>query len=295
MSEAEAHRRAGLLAGFTAYGIWGLLPIYVKALHGVGVFELLAHRALWSLLLMALLILVLRKAAAFAEVMRTPAMWLWLGLSSFLVACNWLIYAWAVMHNAVLETSLGYFINPLISVALGVVVLRERLRLLQWVAVGCAAAGVAVQTFLGGVLPYLALSLALSFALYGLVRKKMAVDPVVGLGVETLWMAPLALAYLALAAPPMTDHGIAISALLVLSGPITGITLICFTFAARRLPLSTLGLMQYTAPSLVFVQGVFLYYEQVGLGRALAFLLIWAGLALFAIDGLRLSRAERRR
>ena len=295
MSADQTERRAGLLAGFTAYGIWGLLPLYVKALEGVGVFELLAHRALWSLLLMALLIFVMRKGALFLEVLGNPRMWLLLGLSSFLVACNWLIYAWAVMHNEVLETSLGYFINPLISVALGVLVLRERLRSLQWAAVGCAAAGVAVQTFLGGVLPYLAITLALSFALYGLVRKRLVVDPVIGLAVETLWMAPFALGYLLWAGPSFESHGAWIGFLLALSGPITGITLICFTYAARRLPLSTLGLMQYMAPSLVFVQGVFLYHEQVGLGRALAFLMIWVGLALFALDGLRLSRAERTR
>jgi len=294
VSEDRAAHRAGLIAGLTAYGIWGLLPIYVKALDGVGVFELLAHRAIWSLVLMALILGVMRKGRLFLAAVSNARMAAWLAVSSFLVACNWLIYAWAVMHNHVLETSLGYFINPLISVGLGVVVLRERLRPWQWVAVGCAAAGVAVQTFLGGVLPYLAITLALSFALYGLVRKKLAVDPVVGLAVETLWMAPFALAFLAMQATPLWGHAPAVNALLLLAGPITGLTLVCFSFAARRLPLSTLGFMQYLAPSLVFVQAVFLYHEPVNLGRALACMLIWAGLAVFAIDGLRLSRAERR-
>ena len=294
MNEAAAQKRAGFLAGLIAYGIWGVLPIYIKALAGVHVIELIAHRVLWSLLLMALLLLMMRKQTELRTAFASPRMLGWLLLSSLLIGLNWSVYAVAILDNRVLDASLGYFINPLISVALGVLVLREQLRRWQWLAVLCAAAGVAVQAWLGGTLPWLALFLALSFALYALVRKQLLVDPVVGLMVETLLLAPFALGYLWLQDAPVWSHGAETNALLILSGVVTGVPFVCFAYAARRLPLSSLGLMQYIAPSIVFMLAVFAYGEPVNWGRMLAFVLIWVGLAIFVIDGLRLSRAERK-
>lgn len=294
MSDAQTQRHYGLIAGFTAYGIWGLLPVYIKALHGVDALELLAHRALWTVLLMAAILGLRRHFGALWAALshgRTLAL---LALSSVLIAGNWLIYAWAILHDRVLDTSLGYFINPLFSVALGVLLLRERLRAVQWCAIALAAVGVVVKAWLAGTWPWLAIGLALSFAFYGLVRKQLQIDPVVGLMVETLFMVPFALLWFLGPLGSIWTHAPVVNGLLLLAGVLTAVPLLCFTFAARRLPLSTLGLMQYLAPTMVFALAVFVYNEPVGLGNIVAFALIWAGLAVFAIDGLRLSRAGRR-
>lgn len=281
----------GLMLGIGAYAIWGLLPLYFHALKGVPALQVLAHRVLWSMLLLALLVLVLRRGRSIAAAARGRTLLL-LAASAALIATNWLIYIWAVQHDHVLEASLGYFINPLVNVALGVAVLGERLRRWQAVAIGVAGLGVVILAASGGGALWISLTLAASFGTYGLLRKVVAIDALGGLTIETLLLAVPAALLLGMAAANGTaSFGTApgVDALLIASGAVTAAPLLMFAAAARRMPYATLGLIQYIAPTLQFSIAVALGEPVRGV-HLLTFALIWAGCALYAADTVRAAR-----
>jgi chloramphenicol-sensitive protein RarD len=277
-------RRIGLLHGVLAYGLWGVVAAYWKLLAHVDAVELLAHRALWGLATFAVLVAIARQLGAVGAALRDPRTLATMTLSGALLAVNWGVFVWATVSGHLLDASLGYFINPLLSVALGTLVLRERLRGLQWLAIGLAAIGVAILTWRAGRVPWVALVLASTFGLYGLVRKTAKVDALVGSTVETLLMAPIAAVYLAVVPGTFGDAGGATQILVAGTGVITAVPLVLFTSAARRLPLSTIGFLQYLAPTGQFLLAALAYREPVPLDRLLAFTVIWAGLAVFSFD-----------
>jgi chloramphenicol-sensitive protein RarD len=287
---AEDRSAAGLLYGLAAYGWWGLMPLYFKAVGAVPPWELLAHRIVWSVVLLAAVLTLWRRWPDLARCLRDRRLLVLLLLSAVLVGLNWLVYIHGVATRRIVHTSLGYFINPLFSILLGLVFFRERLRPWQWVAVGLAAAGVAWHVGGVGELPWIALVLAGSFGLYGLVRKVTPVDALLGLTVETLVLMPPALAFLGWQAGQGANafaRGEGWTDVLVLtSGVVTAVPLLCFGAAARRLRLSTLGFLQYLAPSMQLALGVFLYGEEFSPQRAVTFGLIWAGLAVLTAESL---------
>jgi len=279
----------GILLGVGAYVVWGLLPLYFKLLGTVPATQVLAHRIVWSVLLLAAIVLMLKRASAIRAAARGRTLLL-LMASAFLIAVNWLVYIWAVQNGHVIEASLGYFINPLVNVALGVAVLREKVRRVQWAAVALAGLGVAIMAASGGGAIWISLVLALSFGTYGLLRKVAAIDALGGLFVETILLAPFAIAVLALATAQgdaAFGHERGLDALLVLAGAITAIPLLMFAAAARRMPYTALGLLQYIAPTLQFAEAVLLFGEPLHPTNMLTFALIWTGLAIYAADGLR--------
>lgn len=295
--EGAGERRRGLVYGVAAYGLWGVIPIFWKLLAHIDPIEVLAHRVVWGLLTF-LLIVALGKAtptlrAAFRE-RRTLGV---MALSGSLLALNWGVFIGAVATEHLLDASLGYFINPLVSVALGTIVLREQLRRLQWLAIACALIGVGVLTWQLGRLPWISLVLAISFGLYGLVRKTAQVDSLVGSTIETALMLPLALLWLVgLAAQGGGQLGRVdwvAHALLIATGVITAGPLLLFTSAARRLPLATVGFLQYLAPTGQFLLAVFLYDEPFARAQLLAFTFIWIGLLAFSIDLWRQQQAAK--
>lgn len=291
--------RQGYALGLTAYGLWGLFPLFFKLLAALPASEILCQRILWSALFSALLLLVWRHRGWWAELRAHPRRLLWLAVSGALVACNWLVYIWAVNNAHVVEASLGYYINPLVNILLALVILGERLRPLQWLAVGLAVLGVAQQLWTLGQLPWVSLALAGSFAFYGLVRRQTPVAALPGMVVESWLLVPIALVALPLLTPGVSLQTevwqSSLGLLIVLAGPITLIPLLCFNAAARKLPYSTLGFLQYIAPTLVLIQAVWLYGEPFPRERLFAFLCIWAGLAVFSVDLWRASRKLKAR
>jgi chloramphenicol-sensitive protein RarD len=283
----------GFLLGLTAYALWGVLPIYFKALAGIPAVDIVAHRVLWSLPFLAILILVTRgwdKVRAVASSPRTLGI---LFVTALLIGANWLLYVYAVTSGHILAASFGYYLNPLANVLLGRFVLREKLTRMQWAAVAIAAAGISVLA--AGALGQLWLSLALciSFALYGLLRKIVPADALTGLAVETAILFPLAIAWLgwlALASQPVLGTTKLETGLLVFSGVISTTPLLLFTAAARRLPYSTLGMLQFLAPTLQFLIAVLLYGEPFTSAHAVAFAAIWTALVLYVIAMLRAPR-----
>jgi chloramphenicol-sensitive protein RarD len=257
-------------------------------------FEVIAHRVLWSMVFVAGLLRATVGFAAVRAVLRQPRVLALLGVSGALVTGNWLTFVWAVSTGRILDTSLGYYITPLVNVLLGLVVLRERLRPAQWVAVLLAVAGVLNQVWTLGKLPWISLVLALSFGSYGLCRKRIRVDPLTGLLVETGIGAPVALAYLVYLGRTGTlqfGHTSRLTdALLLFLGVVTAVPLLMFTAGAQRLRLATLGFLQYIAPSMTFLLAVFVFGEPLGLAQGTTFLLIWAGIAVYAVDNWRASR-----
>ncbi|MDM4767222.1 EamA family transporter RarD [Pelomonas sp. SE-A7] len=284
----------GALYAAAAYASWGLFPLFFKLLSQVGALEVVAHRTVWSLAFVLVLLAVMKRFAWMRELLSKPKVVAAFAVSALLLACNWLVYVWAVQNDHVLDASLGYFINPLVNVALGFAVLRERPRKLQWLAVGLAAAGVLWLTVQGGRLPWVALTLAFSFGIYGLLRKIAPLGALEGLTVETLVLAPLAIA--ALAWWSWQGHSAFVIGdgstllLLLLAGPLTAVTLLLFAAGARRIPMTTLGLLQYIAPSIQFGLGVWLYHEPFQPTRMIGFALIWAALAVYSLEGLWTSR-----
>ncbi len=284
-----AERRSGLAYGLAAYTAWGLLPLYFRALHGVPPLEILAHRIAWSVLLLAGLTTWLRR---WPEVARPLQAWpgrLTLLATTLLISVNWGVYIWAVHAGRVLEASLGYFVNPLVNVLLGVLFLGEALSRRQRLSVGLAGLGVAVLVASAGAIPWVALVLALSFGLYGLLRKRARVDAVAGLFSETALLAPLAVGGLLWLGARGTGHlGSApgTTALLVAAGAVTALPLIWFAIGVRHLRLSTIGLLQYVAPTMQFATAVFVFGERFTAAHAAAFACIWASLALYSWDAL---------
>ncbi|MET7245386.1 EamA family transporter RarD [Methylobacterium sp. EM32] len=276
----------GLIYALGAFLSWGLVvPVHFRLLDGVPAWGILAHRIVWSSLFITLLLVglrLMRRGPGFTLQRRHG----FLVLSAFLIAGNWSLYLWAVQNGRMLDASLGYFINPLVNVTLGALVLRESLRPLQLAAVALAGIGVVAAVVAAGTLPWIALALAVTFAVYGLIRKLVPIDPILGLGAETFALLPIALAYLSLApTPPGQDTGQVL--LLMLTGVTTALPLMWFAAAASRLKLSTLGLLQYLSPTGLLLLSVLIYGESLPPSQALVFGLIWAGLALYAVDAAR--------
>ena len=285
-----------MLAALGAYGLWGLLPIFFRLLHHVDPVEIVTQRILWSLLLILTLLALRNGIGPMIAVLRDRRLLLALAGSAVMIAINWLVYVWAVNDGHVVATSLGYFLNPLVNVALGVLVLKERLRRGQMLAIGFAAVGVAILAASAITTLWISLTLAFSFAFYGLIRKMTPVAPMTGLGVETLLLAPLAVAYLLWEAshgPIGFGQAMSTTALLIIAGLVTTVPLVLFATAARSLPMATLGVLQYLAPTLQFVCGVVLFGETLSLGQMLSFGLIWVGLILFATDSVKAARRNR--
>ncbi|MDX6199811.1 MAG: chloramphenicol-sensitive protein RarD [Actinomycetota bacterium] len=280
--------RRGAAFGATAYLLWGIFPLYFPLLDPAGAVEVLAHRVVWSLVVVALLVQVTRRWPAVRAVVADRGRLARLTAAAAFLAVNWGVYIYGVTTDRVVETSLGYFINPLVTVMLGVLVLRERLRPLQWVALGIAAVAVLFLAIQAGRLPWIALVLAVSFGTYGLLKKTSRVGALEGLTVETAVLMPLALAYIAgiqvSGAATLTSHGAGHAALLVLTGVITAVPLLFFGAAASRVPLTTLGLLQYLAPTMQFLLGVLFFREEMGMARLLGFCLVWTALVLFTVD-----------
>ncbi|SOC47384.1 chloramphenicol-sensitive protein RarD [Blastococcus aggregatus] len=292
-------RRLGVVSGLAAYSLWGLFPLYFPLLEPAGGVEIVAHRVVWSLLFVALLLTAVRRWGHVRAAVVDRRTMLVLAGASLLIAANWLIFVYGVNSEHVVETSLGYFINPLVSVLLGVVVFGERLRRLQWVAVAIAGIAVAVLTVDYGRPPWIALGLAASFGLYGLMKKLVRVEAAPGLFLETAVMTLPALALLAFlhadGAGTFGSAGTGHTLLLVSSGIATAVPLLLFAAAARRIPLSTIGLLQYVTPLMQLSVGVFVYGEPMPPARLAGFAIVWVALAVFTADTLRHARAGTRR
>ena len=291
----EGLDRKGLLITTATFVLWGVVPLYWHLLKVVPSFQIIAHRIVWSAILVIGWLVIRQGVNWFRTVRHQPRALATLGLTSLLIAFNWGLYIWAVNAGHVVETSLGYFINPLINVVLGVLVLRERLNRVQWIAVGLALLGVVWLTVQAGSPPWIALGLALSFGTYGLLRKVTAVDPVAGLGVESLYLFLPALAFVVWGEQGhgggfVAGWGWQVDALLIFGGVITALPLIGFAYGVRRIPLTIVGLLQYIAPSIQFLIGVFVFKEAFGAAQAVGFAAIWTGLLIFAGDGVWRSR-----
>lgn len=284
----------GLVYAALAFGIWGLFPLYFHLLHGVPPLEVALHRSVWSLATVLIVLAALGRWAWLREFAREPRRLGRYLLSAVLLWINWAVYVWAVDAGHVLEASLGYFINPLVNVVLGVAVLHERLRRVQWIAVGLAAAGVLWLGVHAGRPPWIALTLAGSFGIYGLVRKTAPLGALEGLTLETLLLGPVvlpALVWWTVAHDGALTRGdLGIDALLLLAGPLTVLPLVLFAAAARRLPLATVGLVQYLAPSIQFGLGLWVFHEPFDALRLIGFVLIWSALAVYSLEGWRFSR-----
>jgi chloramphenicol-sensitive protein RarD len=288
----------GLAAGTAAFIIWGLFPVYLHPLSDVAAIQVIAHRVTWSCVLLLGWMLVRGELGRLGATLSKPRLVAGLATSATLISCNWLVYVWSVTHAHIVDTSLGYYINPLVNVLLGVLVLHERPNPVQWSAIALAAVAVLYLTLLAGRPPWIAFALASSFSLYGLVRKVISVEALPGLATETLLLLPLAAGYLAwcqaAGSGALTTSGAAVAALLIGSGIVTAVPLFLFAYAARLLPYSTVGVLQYIAPSLQLVCGVLFYHESFGPTRAAGFCLVWVALLLYAADGLwRARRAVR--
>lgn len=283
----------GIISAICAYTIWGFIAVLFKLLNNVGSTQILAHRIVWSFVILAIVIIILKQQRALIEKITRRVIIIYL-LAAILIAINWFTYVWGVNNNFVIETSLGYFINPLVSVFLGMLFLREKLRLLQWLPLGIAAAGIIFLTISYGSLPWLSLILAFSFGSYGLVKKIAPLNSLQGLTIETGLMFLPALVYLVIAqfqgAPGLIYNNLGTQMLLLLSGVFTAIPLLLFAAAAQRIPLSTIGILQYIAPTIQFLIGVFIYNEAFTTSKLIGFSIIWFALVLFTLEGLNNRR-----
>lgn len=292
----SSEARSGVLIGLLAYTMWGVFPIYFKILGSVAPFEVLGHRILWAVPFGALIIAARRQWGEVAAALVDRTMLAWLALAAICISANWLIYIWAIQNERIFETSLGYYINPLMFVAAGALMLGERLRRLQAVAVALAASGVLFLTFSGGTFPWVALSLAALFTSYGVIRRQIGVGAMPGLFIETAMLLPFAAAWigwLMLHGEAAISKGSAgLAALLVAGGPITVLPLLCFAVAAKRVSLTTIGFLQFLAPTLQFIIGVY-YGEPLTLARIACFMCIWTAVLFFSFDALRYGRRKR--
>jgi chloramphenicol-sensitive protein RarD len=289
--KTDNETKQGVIFALLAYVMWGLVPLYFKQLHQVPAYEILAHRAIWSCVLLVILLCLFKLWPKVWAVLQVPRNVLLLVCTATLISINWLTYIWAVNNDHLLDASLGYFINPIINVFLGMVFLSEKLRKMQWLAIGLAVTGVLVQIITLGYLPWIALVLSCSFGLYGLLRKKLHLNALVGLLIETVIMLPVAAIYLFVLADSATsdlsNNPITLNLLLLCAAFITTVPLLCFNNAAIRLPLSTLGFFQYIGPTIMFILGVTLYGETVNTELLITFMFIWAALLVFTFDGIR--------
>ena len=283
--------RNGVFSASLAFLCWGLFPLYFHMLGDVPALQILAHRVIWSLAFLLVVLAVRRQWKWLPEVLRQPRLLASFVLSSLLLGANWFVYIWAINNGHVIDASLGYFINPLINVMLGYLLLKERMRPGQWLAIGLAACGVAWLAWQAGHMPWIALLLALSFGFYGLMRKIAALGALEGLTLETMVLFPLALGYIGwLSANDanafVNTHSDVTRAFLVAAGPVTAIPLLLFAAGARRITLSVLGLLQYIAPTMVFLLGVWMFHEAFSPTRLVGFAVIWSALAVYAAEGL---------
>ncbi|MES2903575.1 MAG: EamA family transporter RarD [Pseudomonadota bacterium] len=293
-----ARWRAGLAYGIAAYALWGVMPIYFRQIAIVPSLDIVAHRIIWSLLVLGLLLTVARAWNEVVAALRNRRVIMTLLLTALLIGTNWLLYVYAINNGHILAGSLGYYLNPLANILLGRFLLGEQLTRRQWVAVGIAGAGVAVLAAGAASTLWISLILCFSFATYGLLRKIIAVDSLAGLSIETALLFPVALGWLLIGGAtdrPMFDHDGTINAYLVAAGIVSTIPLLCFTAAARRLPYSTVGMLQFLAPTLQFLLAVGLYGEHFSTAHAIAFGAIWVALALYASSLLSERRANRAR
>ncbi len=290
--------RAGLAQAVWAYVLWGFFVVYFKAVDHVSATEILAHRIVWAVPFCAMLLALTKRMDNFTSLLRSPKAWRAMSLSAVLVSINWLAFVWAVANDRVIEASLGYFINPLLSVVLGMVFLGERLRRAQWGAVTLALLGVSYMTAMEGA-PFVAFTVAVTFAFYGLVRKAAHPGPLAGLMFETTLLLPFAFGYLvylqlsAVQELAFVEDGPATALLLLAAGAITCTPLLLFAMGAKKLPLATMGFLQFITPTLQFVMGL-LYCEPFSVTRAISFTLIWLGVGLFIADSVRRGRSEAR-
>jgi chloramphenicol-sensitive protein RarD len=287
---------AGIAYAILAFGAWGLFPLYFRQIASVPPLEVVLHRSVWSLLFVLMLLAALRRFGWLRPVLAEPRRLGLFALSAALLSGNWLVYVYAVHSGQVVEASLGYFINPIVNVLLGVLVLHERLDRVQWAAVALAAAGVLWLTLLHGRLPWIALVLAVSFGLYGLMRKTASLGALEGLALETMLLAPLVLPALLWwtlgGSGAMARGDLALDAWLVIGGPLTALPLLLFAAGARRLPLATIGLLQYLSPTIQLALGVWVFHEPFDRARLAGFALIWAALLLYSLHGWRRSRVS---
>lgn len=285
---ADTEYRKGVVLALCAYCLWGFAPLYFKQLHNVSATEILTHRVIWSFVFMIILMQFIGGFSKLRALFRRPKQLGVLAITSILIAGNWLLFIWAVNNDHMLDASLGYFINPLFNVLLGMIFLGERLRKLQWFAVSLACTGVLIQLISFGSIPLVSLALASSFGFYGLLRKKVNVDAKTGLLVETALLLPVAVIYLFSTLDSATanilTNDINMNLLLIAAGVITSVPLLCFAGAATRIPLSILGFFQYIGPSIMFVLAVSLFNEPFDLEKGITFAFIWSALVIFTLD-----------
>lgn len=286
---------AGFAYATSAYLLWGFLPLYMKAIDHIPAIEVIAHRVLWSVPIAGLILIALGRTGDLVRALKTPRMVAMAAVTATLISINWGVYVWAIANDRALDAALGYYINPLFSVALGAIVLRERLARMQWVAVALAAIAVTILTVSAGVLPWVALVLMTTFGLYGFLRKTLPIGPNQGFLLEVLLLSPPALAYLLWLGP--TGHFATTSwtdsALLAGTGAVTAVPLMLYANGAKGLRLSTIGILQYIAPTMIFLIAVFVFNEPFGPARAIAFPLIWAALIVYTGSMIRMARAAR--
>ncbi|MCG9697790.1 EamA family transporter RarD [Shewanella sp. Isolate11] len=285
---ADTEYRKGIMLAICAYCLWGIAPIYFKLLQHISATEILIHRVIWSFVFMIILMQFIGGFGKLRQLFKQPKQLGVLAVTSTLIAGNWLLFIWAVNNDHMLDASLGYFINPLFNVLLGMIFLGERLRKLQWFAVTLACLGVLIQLISFGSIPLVSLALAASFGFYGLLRKKVNVDAKTGLLVETALLLPIAVIYLLAtldtASASMLTNPMSMNLLLIAAGVVTSVPLLCFAGSATRIPLSMLGFFQYIGPSIMFILAVMLFNEPFDLEKGITFAFIWSALMVFSLD-----------
>src|SRR5690349_20678616 len=295
MAQDKENARGGYTAALAAFGIWGLFPLYLIGLLRVSALQITAHRIVWSCVFVLGWLAIRREIGELRSAIQRPGVLVRLTASAFFIAVNWLGFAWAVNQNRVLEVSLAYFMGPLLNILLGIFVLSERLNRTQWIAVAFAAAGVAYLTFVAGHAPWLALIVGSSFAFYGVLRKTVSIDALPGLAIETIMLAPFAAGFLILCelqgVGAMGHLNWSVDALLLAGGIVTSVPLFLFAYGARRVPYSTIGVIQFIAPTLQLVCGLVVFHEPFESARATGFVLIWIGLAIYAGNALWRARS----
>ena len=297
-SSASQATKVGVICAIAAYTMWGVAPVYFKQLQVLPAMDILMHRIVWSAVLLFGLIFALKQWPKVSAALRSPTVMKVLFCAGLLLGANWLLFIWAINNDHLLEASLGYYINPLINVFFGRLFLGEVLRPMQKVAVGLALTGVGILIFTFGHLPWIALVLAITFSIYGLLRKKVAVDSLPGLFIETTLLLPFALVYWVDFASEQSDlfaNEWSLNALIVAAGLVTTAPLLCFTAAARRIMYSTLGFFQYIGPSIMFVLALFVYNEPFEMSRLITFGFVWLALVVFSTDSLRAYRQQQRK
>lgn len=298
MTDDAARSRQGVFFAIAAYTMWGIAPVYFKWLESVPALEILSHRIIWSFILVLALILVLRRGGRLKPVLQNKKQMLRLTIATCLLGGNWFLFIWAINNDHILDASLGYYINPLLNVAIGMAFFAERMRKMQLVAIALACTGVLIQVISFGFVPWVALALACSFAIYGAIRKRLPIDSITGLWLETLILLPAVLIYMVFfassSAADMSQNTWQINTLLIAAGVVTTAPLLCFTAAAQRIRYSTLGFFQYIGPSLMFILAVWVYGEPLAADKLVTFAIIWVALALYSLDTLLFQQRSKR-